>query len=904
MWNYRALSACRQRLNLRLFLPVLLTFVLPYAAQGAAVPTTTTLVLSSSTVASPALLTLTASVTGGGAPITEGTVIFCDTTLGAECQNSYIVGTAQLNGASATLKIVPAIGVHTYVAKFSATATEAASTSTAQTLTVTGKNPTSTTLVATGNPEGYGLTATVTGMAGRLPLLSGTVSFQDTTDGDYVLGTGVLGAPVFGQSFSQPNDILGVGNQPSAVGVGDFNGDGWPDLAVVLSEQSAVQIMLSDRQGGFTLGGLVPGVMTAPCSNGYVRSRCSIAVGDFNHDGRPDLAITSDLASEYSQDPPLVPFQPDNRVYVLMGNADGTFTPAIGSPISVGSYPEQVNIGDFNSDGLQDLVVANGLDNTLSILLGNGDGTFAPQSTVPVGNFPFYLAVADFRLKGASDIAVTNVDDSTVSVLWSNGDGTFTEASGSPFDSGSYAPGAVVAADFDKDGYPDLAVANYTPLLQHTPDCGDISNVVILRNHGDGTFTSALTLPVGLYPVAMVAADFNQDGNTDLAVDNGGDNSCAPPLPETQTLTLLLGDGKGGFAPPGPATPLGNSPYELAAGDFNGDGTTDLAIPDLGSFSTRILLNQLTQTETASVSNITIAGSGTHYADAVYLGSTYFARSTSNNVALQGKVVPTLLTLSSNLTQQLVTMPVTFTTQLVTTVNPGPTESPTGSITFMDGSTVLGTAPLNGSGQAVFTTSSLGDGVHSITATYGGDPSYLSTTSNAVSVTISDLQVTRLDKISPIVLPGTTVTYSLQVAPQVASTFLYSVALSTSGLPAGATATISPASVAAAGGTTKFTLTIKTAGATASNQPPASQRLPLTLGLLLPIFGAIGFRKRLRGGMLPLLLLVGLSLSAVAGLSGCSGAGLFAARKVGYTVTVTATEGTLQRSIEVPLAIQ
>jgi hypothetical protein len=904
MWNYRALSACRQRLSLRLFLPVLLTFVLPYAAQAAAAPTTTTLVLSSSTAASPAAVTFTASVTGGGAPITAGTVIFCDTTLGAECQNSYIVGTAQLNGASATLKIIPAIGVHTYVAKFSATATEAASTSAAQTLTVTGKNPTSTTLVATGNPEGYGLTATVTGMAGPLPLLSGTVSFQDTTDGNYVLGTGVLSAPVFGRSFSQPNDILGIGNQPSAVGVGDFNGDGTPDLAIVLSEQSAVQILLGDGQGGFTFNTPIPGVLTAPCNNGYVRSRCSIAVGDFNHDGKPDLAITSDLASEYSLDPPVVPFQPDNRVYVLLGNGDATFTPASGSPFSVGSYPVQVKIGDFNSDGLQDLVVANGLDNTLSILLGKGDGTFAPGSTVPVGAFPFLLTVADFRQTGASDVAVTNADDSTVSVLWSNGNGTFTEANGSPVASGSYSPSAIVAADFDKDGYPDLAVANYIPLIQNTPDCGDISNVVILKNHGDGTFTSALTLPVGLYPVAMVVADFNQDGNTDLAIDNGGDNSCAPPLPETQTLTLLLGDGKGGFAPAGSATPLGDSPYELAAGDFNGDGTTDLAIPDLGSFSTRVLMNQLTQTETASVSNITIAGSGTHYADAVYLGSTYFAPSTSNTVALQGKVVPTLLTLSSNLTQQLVTMPVTFTTQLVTTVNPGPTESPTGSITFMDGSTVLGTAPLNGSGQAVFTTSSLGDGVHSITATYGGDPSYLSTTSNVVSVTISDLQVTRLDKISPIVLPGTTVTYSLQVAPQVASTFLYSVALSTSGLPAGATATISPASVAAGGGTTKFTLTIKTAGATASNSPPISQHLPLALGLLLPIFGAIRFRRRLRGGMLPLLLLAGLSLPAVVGLSGCSGAGLFAARKVGYTVTVNATEGTPQRSIEVPLAIQ
>jgi hypothetical protein len=896
MWNFRAPSACSQRLAFRLVLSVLLTIALPYAAQAAAVSTTTTLVLSSSTIASPAAVTLTASVVGGGAPVTTGIITFCDA-LAAECQNSSIVGTAQLNGTTAVLKIIPAIGVHTYVAKFNATATALASTSASQTLTVTGQYPTSTTLVASGNPEGYGLTATVVGMAGHPPLLSGTVSFQDTTDGNYVLGTGLLGAPVFGQSFSQPNDILNVGNQPSAVGLGDFNGDGTPDLAVVLSDQSAVQILLGDGQGNFTLGSLVPGAITAPCSSGYFRSRCSIAVGDFNHDGRPDLAITSDLADVFTA---------DNKVYVFLGNGDGTFTPAAGSPVTVGSFPVQVKTGDFNSDGLQDLVVANGNDNTLSILLGNGDGTFTPAggSPVPVGSFPFFLAVADFRLKGMSDIAVTNADDSTVSILWSNGDGTFTEASGSPVQSGYYNPTSVVAADFNKDGFVDLAVANFIPLNQNSPDCGDISNVVILPNNGDGTFSPGPTLPVGLYPLAMVAADFNQDGNTDLAVDNYGDNSCAPPLPETQTLTLLLGDGNGGFAPAGPATPLGDSPYDMAAGDFNGDGTIDLAIPDLGSFSTRILLNQITQTETASVANITIAGSSTHYADAVYLGSTYFAPSTSNKVALQGKTVPTTLTLSANPTQQLDTMSVTFTAQLATTVNPPPTESPTGSITFLDGGTVLGTAPLNASGQAVYTTASLGDGVHSITATYGGDPSYLATTSNAVSVTISDLQVTRLDKISPIVLPGTTVTYSLQVAPQVASTFLYNVGLTVSGLPAGATATFSPATVSAGGGTTKFTLTINTAAATATNRPPASPRLPLALGLLLPIFGAIRFRRRLRSGMLPLLLLAILSLSAIAGLTGCSGAGLFAARKVAYSVTVTASEGTLQRSAEVPLAIQ
>jgi hypothetical protein len=883
MWNHRALLACGRGLSLRLFLPALIAAALPPMAQAAAAPTTTTLVLSSPTVASPAAVTLTASVVSGTTPITTGTITFCDASA-AECQNSAIVGTAQLNGPTAILKIIPAIGVHTYLAKFGATATAAASTSVTQTLTVTGQNPTSTTLLASGGPSGYGLTATVVGVAGHPPFLSGTVSFQDTTDGNYVLGTAMLGAPTFAQSFIQPNAPILTGNQPAVVGVGDFNGDGKPDLAVMNSADNTIAILLGNGDGTFTNGSLVNGAGTQPCSNNNVRSSCSIAVGDFNHDGRPDLVITSDF---------------ENAVYVFLGNGDGTFNPASGSPITVGNYPVAVRIGDFNRDGLLDLVVANGNDDTLSILLGNGDGTFteASGSPVAVGAFPFFLAVADFNGDGIADVAVTNDDDSTVSVVLSNGDGTFVNAPGSPVYSGNYAPCPIVAADFNGDGIVDLAVGNFTP------DSGaSVSNVVILLGKGDGEFADAPGSPVlvGLYPFAMVAADFNEDGYTDLAVDNYGEIND----PTTQTLTLLLGDGKGGFSAAGAPTQLGDSPQDLAPGDFNGDGTIDLAIPNLADFDTSILLNQLTQTETASVAGITIAGSSTHYADAVYLGNTYFAPSTSNTVPLQGKTVPTALTLTATPTSQLDTMAVTFSVQLATTVNPPPTESPTGSISFLDGGTVLGSAPLNGSGQAVFTTSSLGDVVHSITATYGGDPSYLATTSNVVSVTISDLQVTRLDKISPIVLPGTTVNYSLQVAPQVASTFLYSVALSASGLPAGATAIFSPATVSSGGGTTKFTLTIQTAAGTASSRPPASPRLPLALGLLLPLFGAVRFRRRLRGGMAPLLLLAILSLSAVAGLSGCSGAGLFAARKIGYTITVTATEGTLQRSTEVPLAIQ
>jgi hypothetical protein len=876
----------------RLLLSALLAIatILPHAAWAGAVPTVTTLTLSSPSVASPTAVTLTASVVAGGAPVTTGSVTFCNASA-TYCEDAAIIGKAQLTGGTAKFKFVPGIGVHTYKAIFNGTTTAAGSISTTQTLTVTGLYPTTTTIGATGNPSGYDLTATVVGFATHPPLLTGTVSFQDTTVGNFVLGTASLGPPTFGQSFvPAPGSPIPTGNQPAVGGTADFNGDGIPDLAIMDSYENKITILLGKGDGTFTQGTPIFGVGTTPCIFNDQPSNCSLAVGDFNHDGNADLAVTSGG---------------DNTVIILLGFGDGTFIPANGSPISVGTFPEAVRVGDFNNDGILDLAVANAKDNTVSILLGKGDGTFtaANGSPIAVGNFPFFLAVADFDGNGTADVAATNEGDDTVSLLLGNGDGTFTPASSSPIPSGNYNPGPIVAADFNGDGKVDLAIANFTPDYPST-----VGNVVILLGNGNATFTAATGSPiaVGLDPFAMVAMDFNQDGKIDLVVDNYGDITRTP----TQTLTILLGDGQGGFTQYGTPTQLGDSPNDLIVADFNGDGAPDLAIPNIADFDTTILLNEFTQTATASVSNITIAGTGTHYVDAVYEGNTSFAPSTSSTIPLQGRTVPTTLTLTANPTEQMLTMPVTFTAQLAA-ISPEPDSAiPTGTVTFYDQSiegVQIGTAPMGANGQAVLTTSSIGPGVHIISASYGGDPNYLPSSSNNVTVQIDDLLINRVGNNNTTILPGTTVVYTLQVAPAVASTFLYTVNFSASGLPAGATATFAAASLPAGSKTANITMTVMTAAAALNARPPSPfERLPLALGLLLPLFGARRVRRRLRQipPFLGVALLAVLSLTAVAGLSGCSGAGLFAARKVPYSITVTATEGTLQRSTKVPLAIQ
>jgi hypothetical protein len=251
-------------------------------------------------------------------------------------------------------------------------------------------------------------------------------------------------------------------------------------------------------------------------------------------------------------------------------------------------------------------------------------------------------------------------------------------------------------------------------------------------------------------------------------------------------------------------------------------------------------------------------------------------------------------------------MPVTLTAQLGLTSS---LVAPTGTVTFYDQSVnvKLGTAPVGLNGQAVLTISSMGPGIHSITASYGGDTIFPPSTSNAVSVKIDELRLLRVGNNNTTILPGTTVVYTIEVQPQVATTFLYNVSFAASGLPAGATATFSPTTLAAGGSMTNITMTVKTAG-TAMNEPPPSpfERLPLALGILLPLLGTRAVRRRLRQipPYLGVALFAVLSLAAVAGLSGCSGAGLFAARKVPYTITVTGTEGTVARTVEVPLAIQ
>lgn len=253
-------------------------------------------------------------------------------------------------------------------------------------------------------------------------------------------------------------------------------------------------------------------------------------------------------------------------ITVLLGNGDGTLRPAVKYP--AGAWPEFVLIADFNKDGHLDVATANraiGTPGQALIFLGNGDGTL--QAPVPYGPFPdaFSLAVGDFNRDGKLDIAVA--DTASGSLLLGNGDGTFTY--GNPIGATNVLGFAV--ADFNRDRNPDLVAADNSGF-----------QLQILNGNGDGTFTLSSSYPVSTPPIALVARDLNEDGIPDIAASDEAVNNA------NSNVTVFLSSANGYVAT---EYPYGDEPRSIAFGAFSGrvtivtanefNGNVDL-FPNLG----------------------------------------------------------------------------------------------------------------------------------------------------------------------------------------------------------------------------------------------------------------------------------------------------------------------------------
>jgi serine/threonine protein kinase len=252
----------------------------------------------------------------------------------------------------------------------------------------------------------------------------------------------------------------------------------------------------------------------------------------------------------------------DNSVSILRGNGDGTFQKAV--PFATGARPHGIVAGDFNRDGKLDLAVANHEADTVSIHLGNGDGTFRPASTLPTPNRPLGLALADFNGDGVPDLAVA-CTKSALAVFLGRGDGTFQQAFSTDLRG---SPISIAVGDLNGDGKLDLVVSGSSN-----------DKLTVYLGNGDGTFQTPAAYPVGSGPGVVVLGDFNGDGKLDAAVENFG----------TSDVSVLLGTGDGNFLLPAASYAVGTGPGGLALGDFNGDGRPDLVVANHNSANLSVL---------------------------------------------------------------------------------------------------------------------------------------------------------------------------------------------------------------------------------------------------------------------------------------------------------------------------
>jgi hypothetical protein len=345
-----------------------------------------------------------------------------------------------------------------------------------------------------------------------------------------------------------------IGDSPQAAVTADFNNDGRRDLATAnfANSHGSVSVLLGNADGSFQPAQTSPAGLPAT----------SLAVGDFNADGKLDLATTNWYGAN-----------------VLLGNGNGTFQ----APVSLGvdAITSSVAVGDFNNDGKLDLVVTLNADvfegcgyygcysrpeGRASILLGNGNGTFQVATTFVTGYHATSVAVADLNGDGKQDLAVTNSEGGLVTVCLGTGTGTFGALQS--FATGYY-PWAVAAADVNADGKVDLVTANYYG-----------GTVSVLLGNGAGSFGTALEYAAGGSPLSVAVSDFNGDGKADLMTANQ----------YAGVVSVLLGAGGGVFKPPVNAA-IGTNPYGLTIGDFNGDGRTDAASFNSGSNNVSVLLN-------------------------------------------------------------------------------------------------------------------------------------------------------------------------------------------------------------------------------------------------------------------------------------------------------------------------
>lgn len=340
-----------------------------------------------------------------------------------------------------------------------------------------------------------------------------------------------------------------AGAAPGSVEVADFNGDRKPDVAVANEQSGTVTVLLGDGKGGLTAA------KGSPFPAGHQPN--DIAVGDFNHDAKLDLAFAN---------------HEEKHLTVLLGDGRGGFTPAPGSPFAVDVRPHThgVAAADLNGDGNLDLVTDSWGTDQVTVLFGDGKGGFkTPGMLLSAGKHPYQrVRTADVNGDGRADILTTNLEGDNVTILLADGKGGFKPSAGSPFPCGD-SPFFVAVGDLNGDGKPDLAIVNAP---SSTSDRQGRDGLTLLLGDGTGGFTKMAGSPftTSRIPNRLAIGDVNGDGVADVAVTST----------DSDNITLFLMN-RGGVASSSTIA-VGKQPKGIALHDLNGDGKAEIVVANNG----------------------------------------------------------------------------------------------------------------------------------------------------------------------------------------------------------------------------------------------------------------------------------------------------------------------------------
>ncbi len=535
--------------------------------------------------------------------------------------------------------------------------------------------------------------------------------------------------PSSGLNFAAAESFNSGGNGPNSVAIADVNGDNIPDLVVAnwctdsTCTASSVAVLLGKGDGTFQTA-------VTYGSGGLVAD--SVAVADLNGDGKPDIVVANCGANSNSN---CSSTSNSGNVAVLLNNGNGTFATAV--PYLLGAFgATSVAVADVNGDNIPDLIVATGsmAGGFVGVLTGIGNGTFNAEVVYTSGGVsPLAVAVADVNGDGHPDVVVANqcVDNtctsSNVSVLLNDGTGKFPTAT--PYGTGGLFPDAVAIDDVNGDGQLDLVVANSS-----TSGTVDDGNVGVLLGIGGGTFGTAKAYPSGAFGAASVAvADVNGDGELDVVVVNcsSTSSSCTGGGGLTVGVGVLLGNGDGSFQTAVTFGSGGNTPFGVAVADLNEDSKPDIVVANCAGAS-------------CGTAGVGVVG-----------------------VLLNTSLTPTATALTSSPNPSKFGQTVTL-TATVTDLPGFDKGTPTGTVSFFDGTTKIGTSNLNSSGVATLPVTTLAVGTDSITATYNGDTTNFATsTSLAVQQVVQSAQgaiSTALTLSAGTVAVGSSVTLTAKVS--------------------------------------------------------------------------------------------------------------------------------------------